>query len=183
MSYFKHDKALVHEDAHIEEGTRIWAFAHVQAGARIGRNCNICDNSFIEKGAIVGNNVTIKHNVSIFNGVTIEDEVFVGSNIAFINDRYPHSQRKDWVLEKTLVKKGATLGSNSVIMCGVTIGSYAVVGAGSVVLKDVPAHQIYVGNPALFKGYAGRCGQPLDENFKCRCGMEQFSQEEIEGIK
>lgn len=173
MGYFKHEKALVHPEAGIGDETRIWAFANIQAGAVIGRGCNICDGSFVEKGAVVGNHVTIKHHVSVFDGVTIEDDVFVGSNIAFINDRYPRSHREDpWTLEKTLVKKGATLGSNAVVLCGITIGTYAVVGAGSVVTKDVPAHAIVVGNPAEFKGYACRCGRKLDQDLRCGCGQQ-----------
>jgi UDP-2-acetamido-3-amino-2,3-dideoxy-glucuronate N-acetyltransferase len=174
MSYFKHEKAIVHPDARIGEGTRIWANTNIQAGAVIGEGCNICDGSFVEKGAVVGNHCTIKHYVSIFDGVTIEDEVFVGSNIAFINDRYPRSHRKDkWVLERTWIKKGATIGTNSVIMCGLTIGSYAVVGAGSVVTKDVPDYTIVVGNPARKMGYACQCGHKLDSKHHCKtCGKK-----------
>ena len=171
MDYFKHEKANVHPDAKIGKGTRIWANTNIQAGAIIGSGCNICDGSYVEKGAVVGNHVTIKHYVSIFDGVTIEDDVFVGSNIAFINDRYPRSNRKDaWVLEKTLIKKGATIGSNAVVLCGVTVGEYAFVGAGSVVTKDVPKHAMVVGNPAKARGYACHCGRLLDKNLKCSCG-------------
>ena len=169
MSFFKHEKALVHPEAKIGEGTRVWANTNIQAGATIGAGCNICDGSFVERGAVVGNHVTIKHYVSIFDGVTIEDDVFVGSNIAFINDRYPRSHREDaWTLEKTLVQKGATIGTNSVILCGITIGSYSLVAAGSVVTKDVPAHALVAGNPARVKGYVCRCGQPLDSKYKCK---------------
>jgi len=161
-------------DAQIGDGTRIWAFTNIQAGAVIGKECNICDGSFVEKGAVVGNHVTIKHHVAVFDGVTIEDNVFVGSNTAFINDRFPRSHREDeWTLEKTVIKQGATLGSNSVILCGVTVGQYAVIGAGSVVTKNVPAHTIVCGNPAVVKGYACRCGRRLDEDHKCMsCGTE-----------
>jgi acetyltransferase-like isoleucine patch superfamily enzyme len=182
MSYFKHDKALVQEGAKIGEGTRVWAFSNIQDGAVIGKGCNICDGSFVERGAVVGNHVTIKHHVQIFDGVTIEDDVFVGSNAAFINDRYPRSHRKNaWTLEKTLVKKGVTLGANCVILCGVTIGEYAVVGAGSVVTKDVPAHVIVRGNPAVAHGYACQCGRRLDRRLKCACGNEY--QTNAQGIK
>jgi len=171
MNYFKHDQALVDEKAQIGEGTRIWAFTNIQAGAVIGKNCNICDGSFVESGGVIGNCVTVKHHVAIFDGITIEDDVFVGSNVAFINDRYPRSHREDdWTLEKTLIQKGTTIGSNSVILCGVTIGPYAVIGAGSVVTKDVPAHMIMRGNPARTQGHACHCGLPLDEQMVCRCG-------------
>jgi len=181
MSYFKHDKALVDEGAQIGEGTRVWAFAHIQAGAVVGKGCNICDGSFVEKGAIVGDHVTIKHHVSIFDGVIIEEDVFIGSNIAFINDRYPRSHCEDeWTLEKTVIKKGATLGANAVILCGVTVGEYAMVGAGSVVTKEVPSHHMVYGNPAKFQGYACRCGRKLNEELNCSCGQtwkkEDFSE-------
>ena len=177
MSYFKHEKALVHPDAKIGEGTRLWAHTNVQAGATIGSGCNICDGSFVEKGARIGDHVTVKHHVSIFDGVTIEDDVFIGSNIAFINDRNPRSHRTDaWTLEKTLVKKGATLGTNAVIMCGITIGEFAMVGAGAVVTRDVPPHTIVRGNPAWVKGYACRCGRTLKaksgKTYRCSCGRK-----------
>ena len=172
MEYFKHEKANVSPDAQIGLGTRIWANTNIQAGAVIGKGCNICDGSFVEKGAVLGDHVTVKHHVSIFDGVTIEDDVFIGSNIAFINDRFPRSHREDnWKLERTLVKKGATIGTNAVIMCGLTIGSYAIVGAGSVVTKDVPDYTIVVGNPARKSGNACRCGRKLDVEFHCKtCG-------------
>lgn len=160
MSYFKHDKALVDDGAEIGDDTRVWAFCHIQNGAVLGRGCNICNGSFIENGAIIGNNVTVKHNVCIFDGVVIEDDVFVGSNIAFINDRNPRSGNKDWNLEKTIIKKGASLGANAVVLCGITIGEYAVIGAGSVVTKDVPSKTVVYGNPAIAQGIVdekGRC--------------------------
>jgi len=170
--FFKHERAIVHPGATIGEGTRIWAHTNIQDGAKIGKGCNICDGSFVEKGAVLGDHVTIKHYVSIFDGVTIEDDVFVGSNIAFINDRNPRSHKEDWVLEKTLVKKGATIGTNAVILCGLTIGQYAVIGAGSVVTQDVPDHTIFFGNPARPKGMACQCGKKLDEELKCSCGQQ-----------
>ncbi|MBI5415333.1 MAG: N-acetyltransferase [Candidatus Omnitrophica bacterium] len=170
MNYFKHKTALVDKKARIGKGTRLWAFTNVKAGAVIGCNCNICDGSFVEGGAVIGDNVTIKHHVVVFDGVTLGDYVFVGSNVAFVNDRYPRSKKKDWVLEKTAVGKGATIGSNAVVLCGVTIGEYAVVGAGSVVTKDVASFTVVYGNPASVKGYACRCGRKLDKNLRCACG-------------
>ncbi len=171
MPFFKHKRAVIHADAKIGDGTRIWANTNIQAGAVIGKECNICDGSFVEGGVVIGNQVTIKHYVSIFNGVTIEDEVFVGSNIAFINDRHPRS-RKPFKLEKTLVKKGATIGTNSVIMCGITIGEYAFIGAGAVVLKDVPAYALVVGNPGRMIGYVGRDGHKLDKDLRSVDGQQ-----------
>jgi acetyltransferase-like isoleucine patch superfamily enzyme len=173
IKYFSHDKALVDQGAQIGDGTRIWAFTHIQGGALIGADCNVCDGSFVEKGAVVGNHVTIKHHVAVFAGVTIEDDVFVGSNVAFINDRRPRSNREDeWKFEKTVIQKGATLGSNSSILCGVTIGPYAVIGAGTVVTKDVPAHAIVCGNPGVVKGHACVCGQRLHDDLECSCGKK-----------
>lgn len=163
MNFFKHSHALVEEGANIGDGTRIWAFCHIQKGAMIGSNCNICNGSFVERGAVVGNGVVIKHNVSIFDGVTIEDEVFIGSNIAFINDRTPRANHGGhWKLEKTLIKKGVSLGANAVIMCGVTIGEYAVIGAGSVVTKNIPAYAMVYGNPAKIEGYVDQAGKRLN---------------------
>jgi UDP-2-acetamido-3-amino-2,3-dideoxy-glucuronate N-acetyltransferase len=147
MAYFKHQNALVADDAAIGEGTRIWAFSNVQAGAVIGKNCNVCDCCFIEGKAVIGDDVTIKNGVSIYEGVTLEDGVFVGPNVAFVNDRYPKS-RKPWTMERTLVKKGASLGANATVLCGITIGEGALVGAGAVVVKDVAPHTVVVGNPA-----------------------------------
>ena len=172
MNYFAHDMALVDKGARIGDETRIWAFTNIQGGARIGASCNICDGSFVEKGAVIGNHVTIKHHVAVFDGVTIEDDVFVGSNVAFINDRRPRSNQGGWKLEKTLIRKGATLGSNSCILCGVTVGPYAVVGAGTVVTKDIPAHAIVRGNPGVIKGHACVCGQRLKDDLRCGCGKK-----------
>jgi UDP-2-acetamido-3-amino-2,3-dideoxy-glucuronate N-acetyltransferase len=171
MSTFKHDKALVHPGAKIGEGTRIWAFANILDGAVIGSACNICDGCFVEKGGVIGNHVTLKNHVAIWDGVTLEDDVFVGANVIFINDRNPRSNRTDaWKLERTTVRKGATIGAGATVMCGLTIGEYAVVGAGSVVTKNVDAHTIVVGNPARFQGYACRCGRKLNHELKCSCG-------------
>jgi UDP-2-acetamido-3-amino-2,3-dideoxy-glucuronate N-acetyltransferase len=171
MSFFKHERALVHPNAQIGEGSRVWANANILEGAIIGEHCNICDGCYVERGAIIGNHVTLKNGVAVFDGVTLEDDVFVGSGVAFINDRNPRSHRSDaWVLEKTLVQKGATIGANATVMCGVTIGTYAVVGAGCVVIKNVPDYTIVVGNPARWAGYACRCSRTLNDDLKCACG-------------
>jgi UDP-2-acetamido-3-amino-2,3-dideoxy-glucuronate N-acetyltransferase len=173
MNFFKHEKALVHPQAKIGDGTRVWAFVNIQQGAVIGEKCNICDGCYIENGAVVGNHVTIKNGVEIYSGVTIEDDVFLGAHTTFINDRYPRSNRQDaWTLENTTVETGATIGANATILCGVTIGQYAVVGAGSVVTKSVPAYTIVVGNPARKSGHACRCGRKLDNGLSCSCGLK-----------
>jgi len=170
---FKHDQSLVHPQAKIGEGTRIWAFCNIQDGAEIGTHCNICDGCFIEKGAKIGNNVTLKNGVNVWDGVVLEDDVFCGSNATFINDRHPRSNRQDqWTLEKTVVCKGATVGSNATILCGVTVGECALIGAGSVVTKDVPPYTLVAGNPAVSKGFICHCGKKLDKDFSCDCGRK-----------
>ena len=182
MKYFRHKTALLGPKAKIGEKTKIWAFANIQDGAMIGKHCKISDGCFVEKGAVVGDYVTLKNGVSVFEGIIIEDDVFCGTNTAFVNDRYPRSHRKDsWVLEKTTVKKGAAIGSNSTIMCGIVIDEYAVIGAGSVVTKNVPAFTVVAGSPAEFKGYACICGKKLNDSLKCSCGC-QYSLTE-QGLK
>lgn len=173
--YFQHKNALVGEKAKVGAHTRVWAFANIQDGAVVGEHCNICDGCFIEKNAVVGNNVILKNGVNVFEGVTLEDDVFCGANTAFTNDRHPRAVRRDpWVLEKTLVKKGASLGSNAVILCGLTIGQYAVVGAGAVVTKNVADHEIVAGNPAKVLGYACHCGRKLSADYYCAACRKQF---------
>jgi len=181
MNYFKHPTAIVGDKAQIGEGSRIWAFTNIQDEVKIGHHCNICDGCFIENGVVLGNHVTLKNNICVFNGVTLEDDVFCATNTVFINDKYPRSHRTEpWVLEKTLVCRGATLGSNATILCGVTIGEYAVVGAGSVITRDVPAYTIFFGNPAQLKGYACRCGRKLNDSLKCSCGRKySFKNKEL----
>jgi acetyltransferase-like isoleucine patch superfamily enzyme len=172
MHYFKHPKALVAKKAVIGKKTRVWAFANIQEGARIGAHCNVADHCYIEKGVTIGDHVTIKNGVSIFEGISLEDYVFCGTNVVFVNDRRPRSQRQGgWILEKILVQKGATIGSNATVLCGLTIGTYALIGAGSVVTKDVPAYAIVVGNPARVVGFACQCGFKLDKKFSCVCGL------------
>ena len=171
MGFFKHERALVHPGAQIGEGTRIWANANILEGAVIGEHCNIGDGCYVEGGALIGNHVTLKNGAALFDGVTLQDDVFVGAGAVFINDRHPRSHRRDaWVLEKILVQKGATIGANATLICGVTIGAYAVIGAACVVVKNVPAHTIVVGNPARWVGYACCCGRTLNDELKCACG-------------
>lgn len=174
-NFFQHPTALVNSRAQVGDKTRVWAFANIQDGAVIGRECNICDGCYIEKGAVIGDHVTLKNGVNVFEGVTIQDDVFCGANVAFTNDRHPRAVRRDpWVLEKTLIKKGASLGSNAVIICGITVGEYAVVGAGTVVTKSVGDHQIVVGNPGRFLGYACRCGRKLSAEYFCAACRKQY---------
>jgi len=181
-SYFVHPHALV-ETEDIGEGTRIWAFAHVMKGARVGSNCNICDHAFVESNVSIGDGVTIKNGVAIWDGVSLEDHVFVGPNAVFTNDLNPRAEvkktREQFV--STEVQEGATIGANATIVCGVTIGRYAFVGAGTVVIRDVPAYAMVVGNPARRMGFMCRCGTRLPESLICECG-QRFERDE-EGLR
>jgi acetyltransferase-like isoleucine patch superfamily enzyme len=144
---FVHPRAIC-ESSNVGTGTRIWAFSHVLPHAKIGQNCNICENVFIENRVAIGNNVTIKNGVQIWDGVSVEDNVFIGPNVTFCNDKFPQSGNKDFNLILTTIKQGASLGANSTILPGVEIGVFAVVGAGSVVTKNVGDYQVVAGNPA-----------------------------------
>ena len=136
--------------ANIPALTNIWQFCVVFPEAKIGDNCNICANVLIENEVTVGNNVTVKSGVQLWDGITVEDDVFIGPNATFTNDLFPCSKNLDWKLSKTIIKKGASIGANATILCGITIGEKAMIGAGSVVTKDVPEGELWVGNPAHF---------------------------------
>ena len=157
------------ESTHVGEGTRVWAFAHVLPGARVGRDCNICDGAFVEDGAVLGDRVTVKNGTLVFRGVTCEDEVFLGPNVLFTNDLRPRAgTRADPV--PTTVRRGASLGAGTVVVCGTEIGEYAFAGAGSVVTRDVAAYSFVAGNPAGHKGWVCRCGARLDGLTCPTCG-------------
>jgi len=145
VNYFVHSHALA-ESKQIGERTRIWAFAHILPGARIGADCNICDHVFIENDVIIGDRVTIKCGVQIWDGIRLEDNVMIGPNATFTNDLFPRS-KQPFQLHKTVVEQGASIGANATILCGITIGSEAMIGAGSVVTKDVPPRAVIIGNP------------------------------------
>jgi UDP-2-acetamido-3-amino-2,3-dideoxy-glucuronate N-acetyltransferase len=138
------------QSQNIGEGTHIWQFCVVLKNAKIGKNCNINCQVLIENDVIIGDNVTIKPGVQIWNGVTLEDNVFIGPNVTFTNDLFPKSKNIDFKLVKTLVRKGASIGANATVLAGITIGENALIGAGSVVTKNVPENEIWVGNPAKF---------------------------------
>lgn len=153
--------------------TRIWAFAHVLEGARIGADCKVGGHVFVEGGVVVGNAVTIKNGVQLFSGVTVEDEVFLGPGAVFTNDASPRAPYPKgpagW--RPTLVRRGATVGANATVLSGLTIGCWAMVGAGSVVTGDVSGHAVVVGNPARQAGWACRCGRTLPADLACgACG-------------
>ena len=150
--HFTHPEGRV-ESSEIGAGTRVWAFAHILKGARVGADCNICDHTFIEGGAVVGDRVTVKCGVQLWDGVTLEDDVFVGPNATFTNDPFPRSGRQPAEFTRTLVRHGASIGANATLLPGVTVGAGAMVGAGSVVTQDVPARAIVMGNPAVVTGF------------------------------
>jgi UDP-2-acetamido-3-amino-2,3-dideoxy-glucuronate N-acetyltransferase len=158
-----HPTAIVDAGAEIGEGTRIWHWVHVCAGARIGRNCSLGQNVFVGNKVVIGDNVKIQNNVSVYDNVTLEDDVFCGPSMVFTNVYNPRSavSRKSEYRD-TLVKRGATLGANCTIICGVTIGRHAFVGAGAVVNRDVPAFALMLGVPARHAGWMSRYGERLD---------------------
>ena len=152
MPFFQHAQAIV-ETPFVGEGTSIWAFAHILPGARIGRDCNICDHTFIENDVVVGDRVTIKCGVQLWDGVAIEDDVFIGPNATFTNDAFPRSKCRPPEFLRTRVKRAASIGANATILPGLTVGEHAMIGAGVVLTRDAPARAILMGNPAVIKGY------------------------------
>lgn len=160
---FIHDLAVVDKGAKIGKGTRIWHFAHVRGSAKIGEGCNIGKGVYIDADVEIGNNVKIQNGVSVYHGVTIEDDVFCGPHMTFTNDMYPRAFGDTFEVSKTLVKKGASIGAHAVIVCDTTLGEYCMIGSGSVVTKDVPAHALVVGNPAKLIGFVCTCGKPVKD--------------------
>lgn len=160
--YFAHESAWIDDGAEIGAGTRIWHFSHVMPDSIIGENCNIGQNVVISPQCVIGNNVKIQNNVSVYTGVILEDDVFCGPSMVFTNVINPrsHVERKDEYKE-TRVMKGATIGANATIVCGITLGRFSFIGAGAVVTKDVPAHALIVGNPGRIVGYVCSCGDKL----------------------
>lgn len=180
---YSHPTAIV-ESRQIGRGTRIWAFTHIMPDVSIGKDCNISDHCFVESGVSIGDNVTVKNGNMIWQGVTLEDGVFVGPHVSFTNDRYPRSPRlpqaakrysdQGW-LSPTLIKRGASLGSGAILVAGITVGAFSMVGAGAVVTKDVPSYTLVIGNPARARGWVCECGQPLrfqQAEIRCEdCGL------------
>ncbi len=170
--YFAHETAVIDDGSIIGEGTKIWHFSHIMTNSSIGRNCNIGQNVVISSEVILGNNVKIQNNVSIYTGVICEDDVFLGPSMVFTNVINPRSAiNRRGQYSATLVKKGASIGANATIICGNTIGSYAFIGAGAVVTRDVPAYALLVGNPAKLIGWVGEYGHRLkfDDDGIAKC--------------
>ena len=160
-TYFVHELGCC-ESPHVGKGTRIWAFAHVLPGARIGEETNLCDHVFVENEVAIGNRVTVKSGVQIWDGVTLEDDVFVGPNATFTNDPFPRSRQYPDAYARTTVCQGASIGANATILPGLTIGRNAMVGSGAVVTRSVPPNAIVVGNPARISGYVNTGSGPAD---------------------
>jgi UDP-2-acetamido-3-amino-2,3-dideoxy-glucuronate N-acetyltransferase len=163
---YVHPTAVVDKTATIGDGTKVWHFVHVRENAEIGRNCILGDFVYVGNGVKIGNAVKLQNRATVYEGVRIEDKVFVGPHVSFTNDTYPRSFSTNWKIVETLVKEGASIGAGAIVRCGITVGEYALIGAGSVVTKEVPSHAIAYGNPAEVRGFACKCGRKLKEEEK-----------------
>lgn len=179
--YYVHPSSYVDEDVIIGGGTKVWFFCHLQKGCRIGKNCSLGQNVNISNNVKIGNGVKIQNNVAVYEGVEIEDDVFCGPSCVFTNDltpraKYPKGHEN---YKKTLIKRGASIGANATVVCGHTVGEWALIGAGAVVSSDVPAHALMLGVPARRKGWVCECGALLKNGLKCsECGREYRETEE-----
>lgn len=158
---FVHDTAIVEEGATVGPGTRIWHRSHVREGARIGADCTLGFAVYVDAGAVVGDRCKLQNHVSVYQGVHLEDHVFVGPSATFTNDLYPRATSPEWQVVPTRVRRGASIGANATIVCGVELGAWSMVGAGAVVTTDVPAHALMLGAPARLRGWVCECGRLL----------------------
>lgn len=157
-----HPTANVSDQAKIGDGTKIWINSQIREKSEIGLNCIISKDTYIDTEVKIGNNCKIQNSVSVYHGVTIEDEVFVGPNVCFTNDKVPRAFDPEWKITPTLIQKGASIGANATIVCGITIGEYAMVAAGSVVTKDVSPYSLVMGNPAKHYSYIDKMGNKIE---------------------
>ena len=184
-----HKKSLVDVGAKVGARTRIWAFAHVVRGAKVGSDVNLCDHTFVEGGVVIGDRVTIKCGVYLWDGIAIEEDAFIGPCVAFTNDPFPRSKQYTKEFLKTTVARGCSIGANATVLPGLRLGAWSLIGAGSVVTRDVPEHALVFGNPARQVGWVCRCGKKLLFNGKkraaCACGktFRQTSKLRIEEIE
>ena len=168
-----HPSAHISDQAEIGEGSKIWINVQIREEAKIGRDCILSKDVYVDHAVSIGDRCKIQNSVSVYNGVTIEDEVFVGPNVAFTNDKVPRACNPDWKVVPTLVRQGASIGSNATVVCGIEIGKYAMIAAGSVVTKSVPDYAMVMGNPASFVAYVCVCGHRLNDDGCCqKCGKE-----------
>ncbi|MBN1694214.1 N-acetyltransferase [candidate division WOR-3 bacterium] len=190
MEYSIHESSFVDKNVRIGKGTKIWHFSHILSNVSIGKNCIIGQNVCVGPNVKIGNNVKIQNNVSVYEGVTLEDDVFCGPSMVFTNVNIPRSAhpKKKSEYKKTLVQKGTTIGANSTIVCGITLGKHCLVGAGSVVTRDVPGHAMVYGVPAKIQGWVCECGNKIVFNEKkttCnKCGKtyKKINKQTIEFI-
>jgi len=175
-NYYVHESSYIDDDVIIGKGTKVWHFCHVQKGSQIGEKCSLGQNVNISNNVKIGNGVKIQNNVSVYEGVEIEDYVFCGPSMVFTNDLTPRAQypKGSAKYKKTFLKKGATIGANATIVCGNTIGEYALIGSGAVITKDVPNYALMLGNPARQKGWVCECGQVLDDSLMCPDCNKQY---------
>lgn len=168
-NYFVHSTSIVDDDVEIGEGTKIWYFCHIQSGAKIGKDCSFGQNVNVSNNVKIGNGVKIQNNVSLYEGVELEDYVFCGPSCVFTNDLTPRAKYPKGHVgyKKTLIKEGASIGANATIVCGHTVGSWALIGAGAVVTSDVPTHALMLGVPAKRFGWVCECGEVLSEKLVC----------------
>jgi UDP-2-acetamido-3-amino-2,3-dideoxy-glucuronate N-acetyltransferase len=169
-----HPTALVESES-VGAGTRVWAFAHILPGARVGKGCNIGDGVFLEGGVVIGDDVIIKNGVALYDGVVVEDEAFLGPHAVFTNDPRPRAGRFKRPIETwrpTTIRRGAAIGANATVVCGVEVADFAMVAAGAVVTRDVPAYTLVVGSPARARGFVCACGERLLKSLVCSCGLK-----------
>lgn len=160
-SAFIHETAIVEPGAAVGDGSRIWHHSHIRSGATVGARTSLGKNVYVDEGVVIGDGCKIQNNVSIYRGVQLKDLVFVGPSAVFTNDLYPRAADSEWTVVPTLVRRGATIGANATIVCGITIGVFAMIGAGAVVVGNVGPHELVVGNPARRLGWVCACGHPL----------------------